>query len=494
MLPTTSPTSPGHHTVVASAGVSANISPLALSDLLLKLNTACSGAVWGEPSLRPNQGKALVHISDPSKPRALLIVDRTGSGKTHITRVAGVVEKGITFILINLHSLSADQLAKFVEANQAYGTVEAHNADELYNQSRQLYYKVLRRARVLSVRTTSTMFFFASPQFVCNHPEFAQMLILQAEARVLRLVVLDEVHLHVQQGTSFRNAIRQLKDVFFCKVFKNSKVENRPKVIMATGTMTKKYVGLISDLTEIGLPPASVQWASFGDFEQRNIDMQFVCSNATTKKLDTVVDFLKGDDVHCACVFVGSREKSHKLNFELERKLDEALLGVDVIHVHGSLDPKEKYWFIRIFCAKIDVPELCAKVLLSTPAADVGIDNALVKFILVAGWPRDLCSYFQRRGRAGRVSGLESTIIQMGSVVSYVSIIFQICTTTAATTLDEDVALDQAVTVANSAVKAKKPTQFAKKDTKYDLTHHQRKTTCHQRSCRDIGRPSFLCF
>ena len=108
---------------------------------------------------------------------------------------------------------------------------------------------------------------------------------------------LDEVHLHVQQGTSFCNEIRQLKDVFFSEVFKNSNVENCSKVIMATGMMTKKYVGMISYLTEIGLPPASVQWVSFGDFEQRNKDMQFVCSNATTKKLDTVVDFLKGDDV-----------------------------------------------------------------------------------------------------------------------------------------------------------------------------------------------------
>ena len=110
------------------------------------------------------------------------------------------------------------------------------------------------------------------------------MLIVQAEARVLRLVVLDEVHLHVQQGTSFQNEIRQLKDVFFKKVFENKNVENRPKVIMATGTLMKAYVGMISALTTIGLQPESIQWASFGDFEQRNIDMQFVCSDASTIK------------------------------------------------------------------------------------------------------------------------------------------------------------------------------------------------------------------
>ena len=93
----------------------------------MSLNTNCSGAVLREPALHPNQGKALIHISDPSKPRALLTIDRTGSGKTHITCDAGVVEKGITCNLNNVHSLSVDQLAKFAEANQAYCTVEAHS-------------------------------------------------------------------------------------------------------------------------------------------------------------------------------------------------------------------------------------------------------------------------------------------------------------------------------------------------------------------------------
>ena len=176
-------------------------SPSSLHLKLAQMSVACSGMVWREPRLRPNQGKALCHIFDPSKPRALLVVDRTGSGKTHITRVAGVVEKGITLIIINLHSLSADQMAKFVEANQAYGTVEAHNADEVFTQSRREYYSLLGRAKGMQRDTSSTLFLFSSPQFLCHHPEFSKMLLDKANERVLRLLVVDEVHLHVQQGT-----------------------------------------------------------------------------------------------------------------------------------------------------------------------------------------------------------------------------------------------------------------------------------------------------
>ena len=251
------------------------------------MSAACSDKVWNEPRLRPNQVKALCHLFDPSTPRSLLVVDRTGSGKTHITRVAGVVEKGITLILINLHSLSADQMAKFVDANQAYGTVEAHNAG---------------RIRRLRRDTSSTIFLFSSPQFLCNHAEFTKLLIDKAQERVLRLMVVDEVHLHVQQGTSFRTEIREeLKDILFAKIFHKKKAGCHPKIVFATATMTKEYVGLLSSLTTIGLPPESIQWASHEDFAQRNIDMELVCSAEYTRQLNKVVQFVEADDIHSVC-------------------------------------------------------------------------------------------------------------------------------------------------------------------------------------------------
>ena len=341
MLPNPSSTSLAPPTAIARGGSVARASPPALHVKLSQLSVECSHRVWDEPRLRPNQDKALCHVFDPSCPRSLLIVDRTGSGKTHITRVAGVVEKGITLININLHSLSADQMAKFVTANQAYGAVEAHNVDELFSQSRLKYNALMARLKALRRDTTSTIFLFSSPQFLCNHSDLTNLLIVKAAERVLRLVVVDEVHLHVQQGMSFRSEIRELKDVFFAKVFARNKSGCHPKIIFATATMTKEYVGLLSALTTIGLPPSSIQWASHEDFQQRNISMEFLCSSQYTRNLDKVVTFMKEDDTHAACVFVGSKAKSHHLLHELERKLDEALLTVDVIHVHGSLSKEE---------------------------------------------------------------------------------------------------------------------------------------------------------
>ena len=183
--------------------------------------------------------------------------------------------------------------------------------------------------------------------------------------------------------------------MFFAKVFDKKKIGRQPKILFATATMTKEYIGLLSALTTIGLPPDAIQWASPEDFAQRNISMEFKCSSEYTRSLNQVVDFIKNDDDHYVCVFVGSKAKSHHVLEKLEYKLNEALSKVDVIHVHGSLHKDEKYWLIRIYCAKIDVEELRGRILLAMPAANVGIDNDLAKLALHLGWPRDLCTYFR---------------------------------------------------------------------------------------------------
>ena len=238
--------------------------------------------------------------------------------------------------------------------------------------------------------------------------------------------------------------------------------------------MRHAYVGLTSALTTIGLPPAAILWAGPTEFAQRNISMEFRCSADYTKRLDDVVDFGRDDDVHFACVFIGSKNKSLKVRLELERKLDEALLKIDIVHVHGSLSSDEKYWFIRIFCQGIDEEDFRGRVLLATSAANVGIDNSLVKFVLNLGWTRDLCTYFQQRGRCGRDPSMEATCLQLGSVTSYVSIVFQIYNVSAEF-LDDDPT--EGVVGLNAAVSpSKRRTDDGGAESKtYRLTGYQKK-------------------
>jgi len=456
----------------------------AIDVLLAQRYNEASAAVWNVPSLRPNQTKALCHIGNPYRPRTLLLVERTGGGKTHVFKVAGVVEKGLVYVMQNLHSLSADQLSKFQGANQAYGSVTAHNLDEVWGQSKRRYNEILHRAASIQRDTTSTLFLLSSPQFLLKHTELLRVLESQAKERVLRLVVVDEVHLHVQQGTTFRHEIRALKEAFFAKVYDGSNLRENPKVVFATGTMRGDYVGLTSALTTIRIPPSAIIWAGPTEFAQRNISMDFRCSADYTKRLDDVVTFGGADDVHFACVFIGSKNKSLKIRTELERKLDEALLHIDIVHVHGSLSSDEKYWFIRIFCEGIDEEDFRGRVLLATTAANVGIDNSLVTFVLNLGWTRDLCTYFQQRGRCGRDPSVDARCLQLGSVFAFVAIVFQIYNANAENLDDDPVEGVVGLNAAASPSKRAK-TREGEKEGRYRLTSYQKKNNI-RRALKEI--------
>ena len=97
------------------------------------------------PQPRANQILAFRHLADPSRPRTLLLAERTCGGKTHVTRVVGTVERGVTLVIVPLLALSADQLAKFKEGNQDYGSIEAHHMYEVVQESRVKVAEIMNR-------------------------------------------------------------------------------------------------------------------------------------------------------------------------------------------------------------------------------------------------------------------------------------------------------------------------------------------------------------
>ena len=397
--------------------------------------------VWSVPEVRPNQIKTATHLIDPSKTRSLLIIDRTGSGKTHIYRIVGTIERGVILIIVPLLTLSADQLSKFKGANQSFGSVTAHHIDELFKESVVKYTQLLNSIRMLKRQTTSTIYLFVSPQFIINHVDFRMSMINAARERIMRVVGIDEFHLYVQQGMSFRSEIRRLKNAFWIPIFQQLPPNQRPKFFAASATVYSEYVQLLTSLTTIAFPPNTILRGPPADFAQRNISTIFVNRHSRdhTRQLDRVVTFVKDNPLHSACVFCVSKQRSYHLAVKLEEKLDKAKLdqNVDVIHVHGSLLPEEKYVLIRIFCQKHNLPHFAPRILLATAAANVGIDNHNVLYILMLGWPRDLCTYFQQRGRAARLLEQIAIAILVADVSSYLSIIYSIYTTTETSQLDD---------------------------------------------------------
>ena len=110
--------------MLATPGAAAALRALirAEVDILTNNTINASKFVLEVLTLRNNQIKALLHLPDPTKPHnlLLLLVNRTGGSKTRVTRLAGIIKRGIILIIIPLLTLSADQIAKFLAGNERW--------------------------------------------------------------------------------------------------------------------------------------------------------------------------------------------------------------------------------------------------------------------------------------------------------------------------------------------------------------------------------------
>ena len=121
--------------------------------------------------------------------------------------------------------------------------------------------------------------------------------------------------------------------------------------------------------------------------------------------LSNLIQTLEESSTSHACVFVNFKSECTKWADVLESKIADKLLDVDVVQVNGDQDKHEKFAFTRLFTDAIKMKDYHPRVLVATAAANTGIDQVLVKWVLSVGLPRCLTTLMQERGR-NRSQGL----------------------------------------------------------------------------------------
>jgi len=167
-----------------------------------------------------------------------------------------VIKSGIVLIFIPLLTLSADVMHKFEAYNPTWVNVGVYHLDEMYDCDHQLYSSFLLSCSSMRRDTSSTFFVFLSP--LINHRNALAVFVACAHDRTLRAIAMDEAHIQVQHGTSFREKIRALRIEFFKKIFGNQPRDLRLRMIALTVNMS------IGDCVLRGSPE---------DFRQREITM-----------------------------------------------------------------------------------------------------------------------------------------------------------------------------------------------------------------------------
>ena len=103
------------------------------------------------------------------------------------------------------------------------------NLNEVILKPEALCGAVLRFATSLGRDITPTIFLLFSHQSPTSHSTLAQLLVRQVLRQGLWLVVVDQVHLQIQQDMLFCGMMCELINDFFSKMFSLSVSRQNPK-------------------------------------------------------------------------------------------------------------------------------------------------------------------------------------------------------------------------------------------------------------------------
>ncbi len=283
-------------------------------------------------------------------------------------------------IFIPLLTLSADMMHKFEDYNPTWGNVGVYHLGELYDCNRKLYSSLLRGCASIGRDTSPTFSVFLSPQFLINHRDALDVFVACAQERTLCVIAMDEAHIHVQHGTSFHDDICALRVDFSQRVLCNQPREIRLRLIALTATFLSSYVQLLSALLTVDLPIGDcVLRGRPEDCRHCEIEMKIeIClkkAQFVAKGLTVVAAFFQTNPDSSVVVFCNSRKQSQHFSQQLEKKLDQLRLAIDVVNINGSLDKIDKFWRIRLFCDDQHTCQGRFWALVTANALNVGIDK-----------------------------------------------------------------------------------------------------------------------
>lgn len=286
-----------------------------------------------------------------------LAVMPTGSGKSLCYQLPALLFPGLTVVVSPLISLMEDQVIQLKELG----------VPALYLNSTLTYHEYLEATR--QVRDGQVKLLYAAPETLLR-PE-TLLLLEQGDVDCL---TIDEAHCISEWGHDFRPEYRQLVDV--------RRRLPGAGCLAVTATATPQVRDDIKNSLQI--PDAQAFIASF------NRDNLYLAVQARTDGLSQTLDFLQAHQDQSGIIYCATRKQVDVLSQFLNAS------GWDTLPYHAGLDAqtrrRHQHRFIRD-----DTP-----IIVATIAFGMGINKSNVRFIVHYDLPKDLESYYQQIGRAGR--------------------------------------------------------------------------------------------
>ena len=292
--------------------------------------------------------------------RDTLGVMPTGAGKSICYQVPALLREGISIVISPLISLMQDQVTFLVQSGikAAYinSSLTQSQLDAVIRNAAEGAYKLI----------------YVAPERLENGAFLSF-----AENADIPMITVDEAHCISQWGQDFRPSYMNIPRFI-------ERLPRRPVVTAFTATATDQVRQDIVRLLEMNDPFTLVT-----GFDRKNLYFEVRTPADRYAALSRLVKKY-GDEGRSGIVYCSTRKNVEKI---AERLAGE---GFAVTSYHGGMDETERFENQEDFIYDRK------NVMIATNAFGMGIDKSNVSYVIHFNMPKDVESYYQEAGRAGR--------------------------------------------------------------------------------------------
>jgi ATP-dependent DNA helicase RecQ len=322
---------------------------------------------YGYSSFRNGQEQAIQSVLAGDD---TLCVMPTGGGKSICYQIPALVFEGTTIVISPLISLMKDQVDTLLQlgisAAFINSSLTAAEARERIEKAKSGEYKLL----------------YIAPERLESYDFMDHLRQID-----IPLIAVDEAHCISQWGHDFRPSYQRIQRMI-------GNLPNRPVVLALTATATPRVRQDICWSLDIDENKTVLT-----GFERENLSFSVIKGQ---DRLSYLKDFLKKNEKEAGIIYAATRKTVDQLYETLLKS------GINVSRYHAGMNDNERMEQQEQFLQDE------SSVMVATSAFGMGIDKSNIRYVIHFQLPKNMESYYQEAGRAGR-DGLPSECILLYS-------------------------------------------------------------------------------